>query len=597
MTGVLTEPQLINTAAGNVAEIRSAIGAAKAAAAGPTTGVAAAAADEVSAAAAKLFGSYAQEYQAVLTQASIFHEDFAAALASAGNAYAAAETANASAIAGALGALTAPVRSLLGGGGATPALLGGGGSSPTPLVVQPPLQGTTVGLVIGGSGQPIPPPSSVTAALNYFNQIFTVLPSNAHALFTPEGLYPLTGVKSLTLDVSVSQGLQILDSAIKNTLAANPSGSVAVFGTSQSADIASLEMENLANPLLNPSPPTANQLGFVLVADEMNPNGGILARFPGFPAGQPLQIPSLGFTFYGATPSNTIYPTNIYSLEYDGFADFPQYPINLVSDLNAFAGIYYVHNTYPGNPSALPPGFNIQQLPTSPGYTGVTNYYMYTTQNGLPLLDPVRAIPVIGNPIADLLQPDLTTIVNLGYGSPTQGWSTGFANVPTNFGLFPHVSQALIAQDLVTGAHQGATAFVSDIHAEAAGVSLSSLSHSLTSMTGTGAADLSALTSALSSPDSIIETIQGAVTNVANEISGTAANLYAALLPTADIVNGIVTVFPAYDVNLFLSGIQQAINGNVLGGLEYALVAPIAADTGLLTLAGGFELLVLVAAL
>jgi len=595
MTGVLTEPQLINTAAGSVAEIRSAIGAAKAAAAGPTTGVAAAAADEVSAAAAKLFGSYAQEYQAVLNQASIFHEDFAAALASAGNAYAAAEAANASAISGALGALTAPVRSLLGGGSASPALLGGG--SPTPLVVQPPLQGTTVGLVIGGSGEPIPPPSSVTAALNYFNQIFTVLPANAHPLFTPEGLYPLTGVKSLTLDVSVSQGLQILDSAIKNTLAVNPSGSVAVFGASQSAVISSLEMENLANPLLNPSPPTANQLGFILVGDEMNPNGGILARFPGFPAGQPLQIPSLGFTFYGATPSNTIYPTNIYSLEYDGFADFPQYPINLVSDLNAFAGIYYVHNTYPGNPAALPPGFNIQQLPTSPGYTGVTNYYMYTTQNGLPLLDPVRAIPVIGNPIADLLQPDLTTIVNLGYGSPTQGWSTGFANVPTNFGLFPHVSQALIAQDLVTGAHQGATAFVSDIHAEAAGVSLSSLSHSLTSIAGTGAADMHALTSALSSPDSIIETIQGAVTNVANEISGTAANLYAALLPTADIVNGIVTVFPAYDVNLFLSGIQQAINGNVLGGLEYALVAPIAADTGLLTLAGGFELLVLVAAL
>jgi hypothetical protein len=595
MTGLLTEPQLINTAAGSVAEIRSAISAAKAAAAGPTTGVAAAAADEVSAAAAKLFGSYAQEYQGVLTQASIFHEHFAAALASAGNAYAAAETANASAIAGALGALTAPVRSMLGGGSATPALLGGGGS-PTPLVVQPPLQGTTVGLVIGGSGQPIPPPSSVTAALNYFNQIFTVLPSNAHALFTPEGLYPLTGVKSLTLDVSVAQGVQILDSAIKNTLAGNPTGSVAVFGISQSADISSLEMENLANPVLNPSPPTANQLGFVLLGDQMNPNGGILARFNGFPAGQPLQIPSLGITFYGATPSNTIYPTNVYSLEYDGYADFPQYPINLISDLNAFAGIYYVHGTYPANPAALPPGYAIQQLPTSPGYTGpnaVTNYYMITTQNGLPLLDPVRAIPVIGNPIADLLQPDLTTIVNLGYGNPNFGWSQGPADVQTYFGLFPHVSPALIAQDLVTGAHQGATAFVSDMHAEASGVSLSSLSHSLTSMTGTGAADLSALTSALSSPNGIIETIQAATTNAANEISSTAARLYAAALPTADIVNAVVTVVPSYDVNLFLSGIQQAINGNVLGGLQYALVAPIAADTGLLTLAAGFELLAL----
>ena len=497
MTGLLAEPQLINTAAGNVAEIRSAIGAANAAAAGPTTGMAAAAADEVSAAAAKLFGSYAQEYQAVLNQASIFHEDFAAALASAGNAYAAAEAANASAVSGALGALTAPVRSLL------------GGSSPTPMVVQSPLQGTTVGLVMGGTGEPIPPPSTVTAALDYFNQIFSVLPSNAVAVVTPEGLYPFTGVKSLTLDVSVAQGVQILDNAIKNTLAANPSGSVAVFGTSQSADISSLEMENLANPLLNPSPPTANQLGFVLVADEMNPNGGILARFPGFPAGQPLQIPSLGFTFYGATPSNTIYPTNVYSMEYDGFVDFPQYPINLISDLNAFAGIYYVHNTYPANPSALPPGYAIQHLPTSPGYTGVTNYYMFTTQSGLPLLDPVRAIPVIGNPIADLLQPDLTTIVNLGYGSPTQGWSTGYANEHTYFGLFPHVSQALIAQDLITGAQQGAHAFVGDIHAEASGVSLASLSDSLTSVAGTGAADLSAPTSALSSPNGLSRPSRG----------------------------------------------------------------------------------------
>jgi hypothetical protein len=447
---------------------------------------------------------------------------------------------------------------------------------------------------MGGTGEPIPPPSTVTAALDYFNQIFSVLPSNAVALVTPEGFYPFTGFKSLTFDVSVAQGVQILDNAIKNTLAANPSGSVAVFGTSQSADISSLELENLANPLLNPSPPTANQLGFVLVADEMNPNGGILARFPGFPAGQPLQIPSLGITFYGATPSNTIYPTNIYSMEYDGFADFPQYPINLISDLNAFAGIYYVHNTYPANPSALPPGYAIHQLPTSPGYTGVTNYYMITTQNGLPLLDPVRAIPVIGKPIADLLQPDLTTIVNLGYGSPTQGWSTGYANEHTYFGLFPHVNQALIAQDLIAGAQQGAHAFVSDISAEASGVSLSSLSDSLTSMAGTGAADLSTLTSALSSPNGIIETIQGTVTNVANGISGTAANLYAAALATADIGNAVVTVFPAYDVNLFLSGIQQAINGNVLGGLQYALVAPFAADAGLLTLAGGFELLVLV---
>jgi hypothetical protein len=143
---------------------------------------------------------------------------------------------------------------------------------------------------------------------------------------------------------------------------------------------------------------------------------------------------------------------------------------------------------------------------------------------------------------------------------------------------------------------------VSDIHAEAGGFPLSSVSHSLASMaaTGGGGMTLPALTSAVAaglSPDSIIGEIQGAVTNVANGISNTAAKLYAIALPTADIVNAVVTVLPAYDINLFLSGIQQALDGNVLGGLQYALVAPLAADTALLTMAGGFELLAVVSAL
>ena len=81
------------------------------------------------------------------------------------------------------------------------------------------------------------------------------------------------------------------------------------------------------------SPPAPNQLNFVLVGNEMNPNGGMLARFPN------LTIPSLGLSFYGATPSDTPYPTAIYTAEYDGFADFPRYPLNFVSDLNAMAGI------------------------------------------------------------------------------------------------------------------------------------------------------------------------------------------------------------------------------------------------------------------
>src|SRR5262249_20632520 len=147
-------------------------------------------------------------------------------------------------------------------------------------------------------------------------------------------LYPLTGTKSMTLDASVTEGVQILDATIKQQIAAG--NSVLVQGYSQSSILASLEMRNLMNPQLNPNPPATNQLAFNLLADLMAPNGGLLARFPD------LTLPSLGIDFYGATPSNTPYTTNIYTIEYDGFADFPRYPLNIISDLNAVAGIVYV---------------------------------------------------------------------------------------------------------------------------------------------------------------------------------------------------------------------------------------------------------------
>ncbi len=225
MSSLLLEPQLVSTAAADVAEIGSTINAATAAAAGSTTGVVAAAGDEVSLSAAALFDAYAKDYQALLKQAAAFHEQFAAALASANAAYLGAE-------AEAQTLLFAP----------SP---GGGGMADPPL--QPQLQGTQIGIIIGGSGLPVPPQSYVTNVLNYVNQNFMVLPANAHALFTPEGLYPIFGAKELPLNTSVTQGIQILDNQINATLTANPTGSVAVLGYSQSAIISSLVMDQIAH--------------------------------------------------------------------------------------------------------------------------------------------------------------------------------------------------------------------------------------------------------------------------------------------------------------------------------------------------------------
>src|SRR5271154_3509693 len=106
MTYLITQPDLMASAAADLEDIRSAIGAASSAAAGRMTTVVAAARDEVSTVTAAVFNSYGAEYQAVVTQASSFHDDFVQLLTSSGLAYAETEIANAAA--SELGALTAP---------------------------------------------------------------------------------------------------------------------------------------------------------------------------------------------------------------------------------------------------------------------------------------------------------------------------------------------------------------------------------------------------------------------------------------------------------------------------------------------------------
>jgi hypothetical protein len=557
MTSLITEPQLLTAAAGDAQQINSAISQARAAAAGPTTSVLAAADDEVSAVTARLFGAYGKKYQMLLEQASLFHDQFVAALSAAGNAYAGAEAAASST----LGTVQAHAQALV-----------GGGSLPTSAAA-------TIGLFMGGTGEPIPSELLVQLSLNYVNYPkFQLDLANARGLVTPEQLYPITGVKSLPLTVSVNQGVQILDNAINQQIAAG--NNVAVFGASQSAIVESLVMQKL----LSATSPTPSQLSFTLAGDLMAPNGGLFERFAG------LTLPSFGFDFYGATPPNTQFPTTIYTLQYDGFADFPRYPIDFLADLNALVGTTAVHPYYPEyNPGALPPGDQLVTLPTSPGYHGETTYYMIT-QPGLPLLNGLRGVPFIGNPLADLLQPDLTYLVNWGFGNPLYGYSTSYANVPTPFGVFPPLSAtAALPGLLVSGAHQGATAFMSDISAMAP-PSLPSLSLSSGGGVSIGGFGLPTQLPTIPSPDSIIGTLQVANTTAADFVSNALAQSYAVLLPTADFANSLVTSLPSYDVNLFLSGIEQAINGDPVGGLTYAFGAPIAADLGLVTLEAGFVL-------
>jgi hypothetical protein len=306
----------------------------------------------------------------------------------------------------------------------------------------------------------------------------------------------------------------------------------------------------------------------VLIGDLMNPNGGIFERFDG------LTIPSLGLDFYGATPADD-FPTTIYTLEYDGYADFPRYPLDILSDLNAVEGINVVHGQYLDlTPAELATAI---QLPTS-GATDTT-YYLIPA-NDLPLLDPVRDIPLIGNPLADLLQPDLTYLVNLGYGDPLYGYSTDAANVATPFGLFPSLSDVEMMPGLLAnGAEQGIENFIADFTGSGPNpvdLSLNSLTSLMDSSSGTTSAlpDLSTALANFASDPAL------PLTDVADTLSSAISTADGTLLPTADIADALLTALPAYDASLFLDNLSDPIN---------AIGLPIAADLGLSILLANME--------
>ncbi|WIM86943.1 PE-PPE domain-containing protein [Candidatus Mycobacterium wuenschmannii] len=460
-----------------------------------------------------------------------------------------------------------------------------------------------IGLVLGGSGTPIPGNLYVESAAGHYLfptygtdiSFYQGTPTNpfGEGLYTPEGLYPLTGVHTLPLNypagtdgfpsesTSVGQGATILTNTIESEIA---NGNTAtVFGYSQSSTISSIVMQQLAADHIS-----SDDVRFLLVGDPSAPDGGLLSRFDGYTdmAGMAhnlqLNLPSLGVAFDGATPSDD-YVTSIYSIEYDGFTDFPKYPLNFLADLNAFLGIQTLHGHYLdggngtgglGTGPSLADIANATHLPTSTDVS--TEYYMITTLGGTDTVPGAEITPplvaLLPAPLQQLLGPDLTYLINLGYGDGSQGWADGPADVNTPFGLFPDVSMSEVFSNLAAGWQQGLdnyAAYMLDPGAVDPTVA----------DPGAGL-DFSALLENLAADPT------GFFTDFVNALTTASSALYSTLLPTADIINALVTSMPAYDFALFADNIA---NGDLLD----AIGLPFAADTALFTLAGGFELEVL----
>lgn len=411
MTVVVAELDAIATAASDLGRIGATISSANQAALLPTTRIASAAADEVSQGIAALFEAFGQDYRALSAQLAAFHGQIVRVLGSGARAYADTEAAGA-------------------------ALLQAGGSSAAAAdaAMKPALTlyGPTA-LIMGPTGNPRPSGQYLRQVFNLYIRPF--FPGAvASGLTTPEQFQPFSGIPSLTFDESVARGATILHEAIMAEYTAGRDA--VVLGFSQSASVATMEMRHLAGlpPGLRPDP---DQLSFVLLGNPNNPNGGILARFPD------VYLQPLGLTFSGATP-DSIYPTTVYTRQYDGWADFPQYPLNVVADLNAMLGIFYSHGTYQElTPAQLDTGI-VQ--PVSPTATDLT-YIMIPTEN-LPLLQPLRG--VVPEPLLDLVEPNLRVIVELGYDR------TGYADVHTPAGIFPtHIDPVTVLNDLGLGTERG----------------------------------------------------------------------------------------------------------------------------------------------
>lgn len=207
----------------------------------------------------------------------------------------------------------------------------------------------------------------------------------------PAGLWPMTGLNSTTLDASVAVGTVNAIDVINN----RDKPAMLLIGGSQSAVVFS-EVKKYYGQHPDQAPP-AEDLTFIMVANPSRPNGGILARFPG------AYIPGVDITFSGPTP-NDQYATYDLNWAYDGFSNFPRYPLNALATLNALMGTVYQHGV-PPNP--FDPNNDV-----SVSVVGNTTYYTLMPEH-LPLLRPL--IDAGLGPLVSVIEPVLKVWVDAGY--------------------------------------------------------------------------------------------------------------------------------------------------------------------------------------
>jgi hypothetical protein len=246
-----------------------------------------------------------------------------------------------------------------------------------------------------------------------------------------EPWWKLSGLFDLTFEQSILAGVADLEQAMTKY----GNDDLVIYGYSQGALIAIREKQRLAEQY--PDKSTAPDVDFVLSGDLNVPNGGLLARFPG------LYIPIIDLFFNGPEPTDTPFDTVVITRQYDGVADFPLYPLNVISLLNAVLGAVYVH-PYDLDVSLAPdPSKSTPFQDTH----GDTTYYFFKTPD-LPLFAPLRTLGVPESWI-DVVEPFFKVMVELGYDRTIPAWE------PTPARLFPQLDPTKVVNDLVNAVGEG----------------------------------------------------------------------------------------------------------------------------------------------
>ena len=224
---------------------------------------------------------------------------------------------------------------------------------------------------------------------------------NGHLTGAQNVPYPRssTGMNA-SVGVGADAVVDILDAA---------EGPVRIAGISQGA-LAIAEAKRTLMARDEADRPDADEVTFLAIGDPSGPTG-IGSRLPG------LHVPYIDVTFQPAP--ETPYDTIIVAREYDGLADFPDRPLNLVATLNALAGIVYVH------PVSYGPDTDLEAIPdedvteTVNSLGGKTTSY-FVQNDRLPLLQPLRDLNVDERLVAAIEQP-LKQVVDAGYSRNDSG--------------------------------------------------------------------------------------------------------------------------------------------------------------------------------